>query len=94
MARPKGSPKLGGRQKGTPNKTTAIIKDAITAVYADLLGSVENADNANAHFLQWAKDNQTEFYKIASKLIPIQVGGDPDNPLIHEIRRTVVRPEH
>lgn len=27
MAKPKGSPKSGGRQKGTPNKATAEIKD-------------------------------------------------------------------
>jgi hypothetical protein len=83
-----------GRQKGVPNKTTAIMKDAITAVYSDLQASVENADNANAHFLQWAKDNATEFYKLASKLIPVQLSGDPDHPLVHEIRRTVVRPGH
>jgi hypothetical protein len=43
-------------------------------------------------FLEWAKDNATEFYKLASKLIPLQVSGDPDHPLVHEIRRTVVRP--
>jgi len=81
-----------GRPKGSANKTTAIIKDAIVAVYADLQDSVEDADKANAHFLKWAKDNATEFYKLASKLIPIQVGGDPDNPVIHEIKRTIVRP--
>lgn len=27
MARPKGSPKLGGRQKGTPNKITQSTKE-------------------------------------------------------------------
>lgn len=31
MARPKGSPKLGGRQKGTVNKTTATAREAIAA---------------------------------------------------------------
>ncbi len=33
MARPKGSPKLGGRQKGTPNKATADIR-ALAMVHA------------------------------------------------------------
>lgn len=27
--RPKGIPKTGGRQKGTPNKTTATLKEMI-----------------------------------------------------------------
>jgi hypothetical protein len=29
MAKEKGAPKTGGRQKGTPNKTTKLLKDAI-----------------------------------------------------------------
>lgn len=33
MARPKGSPKFGGRTKGTPNKTTADVK-ALAQQYA------------------------------------------------------------
>jgi hypothetical protein len=31
MARPKGSPKLGGRKKGTPNKATAKKAEEIAA---------------------------------------------------------------
>lgn len=31
MARPKGSPKFGGRQKGTPNKATSAQKAAMAA---------------------------------------------------------------
>ncbi len=40
MARPKGSPKFGGRQKGTPNKETAARRaayDRLLAVYKDKL---------------------------------------------------------
>lgn len=32
MARPKGTPKTGGRQKGTPNKTTASIREWLIEV--------------------------------------------------------------
>lgn len=83
--------KTGGRRKGTPNKTTATIKEAITSVYADLQAET---GQEHGHFLAWAKDSPTEFYKLAAKLIPIQLGGDPDNPVIHEIRRSIVRPDH
>ena len=37
MARSKGTPKTGGRQKGTPNKTTAAVKDYIAQVLSDYM---------------------------------------------------------
>ncbi len=57
--------KTGGRQVGTPNKVTAIFKDAVRAVYEDIGG--------NAAFATWAKENPTEFYRIASRLIPTEI---------------------
>lgn len=78
MARPKGSPKLGGRQKGTPNKTTATMKTAIMSVYERLQAGT---GDPHGHFLKWAEDTPTEFYKLASKLLPIQLAGDEENPL-------------
>lgn len=32
MARPKGTPKTGGRQKGTPNKVTASVKSWLSCL--------------------------------------------------------------
>ena len=57
--------KTGGRQVGTPNKVTAIFKDAVRTVYEDIGG--------NAAFATWAKENPTEFYRIASRLIPTEM---------------------
>lgn len=37
MPRSKGTPKTGGRQKGTPNKTTAAVKSYITDVINDYM---------------------------------------------------------
>jgi hypothetical protein len=68
-----------GRPKGAVNKTTALMKEAISAVYADLQAKQQEEsgeDNPNAHFLQWAIDNATEFYKLAAKLLPLQINGD------------------
>lgn len=75
------------------------MKDAIAAVYADLQQHQrdgDGSDNEHAHFLEWAKDNETEFYKLASKLIPITVGGDAENPLkhIHQINLVPVAAKH
>jgi len=57
--------KTGGRQVGTPNKVTAIFKDAVRTVYEDIGG--------NTAFAAWAKENPTEFYRIASRLIPTEM---------------------
>ena len=62
MSFQKGKAKTGGRQPGTPNVITGAFRDAIRIAFTGL-GGHEN-------FLAWAKDNQTEFYKIAARLIP------------------------
>lgn len=59
--------KTGGRQKGTPNKSTAQIKAAIEGAFSYL---EEHGDGFNA----WALNNQDTFYtQIAPKLLPVQL---------------------
>lgn len=69
-----------GRPKGAKNRTTVAFKEAMMAVYADLQG--ERADlGEHGHFLAWAKETPTEFYKLASKLLPLQVSGEGGGPV-------------
>jgi hypothetical protein len=56
-----------GRPKGVPNKLSGIAKDNIAEVF-DRIGGVEE-------MALWASDNQTAFYNIYAKLLPIQVNG-------------------
>lgn len=83
----KGEPKSGGRQKGTPNKNTTAVKDMI-------LRALDGAGGAD--YLQKQADaNPAAFMTLVGKVLPLQVQGDPDNPLVHkieEIRRSVVKP--
>ena len=64
MARPKGHPKSGGRKKGVENKFTVSMKASVLAVF--------NTIGADDAFAGWARENQTEFYKIAARLIPTE----------------------
>lgn len=84
--RQKGAPKTGGRQKGTTNKINAAAKDAI-ALAADKLGGVDR-------LVAWAKEdklNERAFWtNIYPKLIPVQLAGDPEHPLITRIERIIV----
>jgi hypothetical protein len=64
----------GGRQKGSQNKVTKAAKEAIVEAFENM-GSVKALTT-------WAKANPKEFYTLIwTKIIPLQVGGDPDNPL-------------
>lgn len=87
--RQKGTPKTGGRQKGTTNKINAAAKDAI-AIAANKLGG-------HGRLVAWAKEdplNERAFWTtIYPKLIPIQLSGDPENPLVHRIERRIVDPK-
>ena len=55
----------GGRKKGSVNKIGTQAKDNIIAVFTRLGGTAAMA--------KWAKDNQTEFYRLYARLIPTDV---------------------
>ena len=82
--------KTGGRRRGSVNKSTAAIRDAMLQVFADLQaeGEVENG-----HFLDWARANSTDFYKLISRLLPRQVVIPEGGPAITHIVRTIVHPQ-
>lgn len=74
----KGGKRLGaGRKPGVPNKLSATVKDNIIAVF-DGIGGVESMTT-------WAKSNETQFFNLYAKLLPLQVSGDPTSPLIVQI---------
>lgn len=65
----KGHKKAIGRKKGVPNKLTASVKEAFQSVFQDL-----QADETKPHSLKkWAIANPTEFYKLSTKLIPLDL---------------------
>jgi len=60
----------GGSRKGSPNKLTKSVKEAFEIAFNELQGDSE------ANLANWAKENTTEFYKLAAKLIPTSVSAD------------------
>ena len=56
-----------GRKAGVPNKLTTTVKDNLVSVFTRLGGTAAMAD--------WARENQTEFYKLYCKLLPLQLTG-------------------
>lgn len=77
-----------GRPKGSPNKTTALLKDAI-------LQAAQNAGGKGGlvGYLQLqATENPGPFMSLLGKVLPTQVAGDPDNPLRMVTRIELVAP--
>jgi len=87
----KGQPKTpgSGRKKGTPNKNTVAVKEALQAAFAGI-GGVEQ-------LTKFAKSNPEEFYKLWVKMLPQEVKNtvamDPSVlAAIEEGRKRVAKP--
>lgn len=73
-----------GRPKGSPNKTTALLKDAI----------IEAATKAGdkkglvGYLEQQARENPGPFLTLLGKVLPLTLQGDPNNPIKveHEVK--------
>jgi len=65
--------KTGGRQKGTPNKLTADLKGMILSAL-DEAGGIE-------YLRRRADDSPAAFLSLVGKVLPMQVTGDPNNPV-------------
>lgn len=76
-----------GRVKGVPNKTTALLKDAI-------LQAAEKAGGKGGlvgYLTSQASENPAAFMTLLGKVLPMQIQGDPDQPIIHVIERRIVK---
>lgn len=70
-------PKTGGRKKGTPNKTTALLKDAVLAA----AGNAGKDEGLVGYLTAQAVLNPGPFMALLGKVLPLQLQGDEDHPL-------------
>ena len=80
----RGRAKTGGRKVGVANRLTGTFRDAVQIAY--------NEAGGHEAFTEWAKKNRTEFYKIASRLIPVEVKNTTDATINVIIQRDPKRP--
>lgn len=60
-------PGNSGKPPGTLNKLTKTVKETVLAVFNEL------QEDPKVKLSAWAKDEPTEFYRIAAKLIPTEI---------------------
>jgi hypothetical protein len=65
--------KTGGRKAGTPNKATKALKDAILAALDEVGGQ--------QYLVTVAQEDPRTFCALLGKVLPMQLSGDPDNPV-------------
>jgi hypothetical protein len=89
VGRPKGTPKTGGRKKGTPNKISSALKDAI-------LQAAENAggeDGIVGYLVVQALNNPSAFMSLLGKVLPMTIADTVQNEEIKFIKMQFVWPE-
>lgn len=70
-----------GRPKGVPNKTTALLKDAILMAAAQAGGG----EGMVGYLKLQAVQNPGPFMALLGKVLPMQVVGDDGGPIKHEV---------
>ncbi|WP_434733752.1 hypothetical protein NL154_05640 [Rhizobium sp. YTUHZ044] len=79
-------PKVGldrsktGRAKGTPNKTTALLKDAILKAAAQA-GDDFGSEGLVSYLQAQAKLNPGPFMSLLGKVLPMQVTSEDGGPV-------------
>lgn len=74
----------GGRQKGTPNKTTGELKDMILEALSD--------EGGVKYLREVAQKDMKAFCSLIGRVLPMTVAGDPDNPIETISRIELVAP--
>ena len=78
-----------GRPKGSVNKTTALLKDAILRAADDAGGK----EGLVGYLTTQAKENPGPFLSLLGKVLPMQVTGEDGAPVrIEVVKRVIVDP--
>ena len=78
--------KTGGRRKGSPNKTTALLKDAVLRA-AELAGG---DDGIEGYLKIQARINPGPFMALLGKVLPMQITGADGGALQVVVQRFAV----
>lgn len=70
-----------GRPKGSPNKTTALLKEAIIKAAEAVGEDKDGKDGLTGYCKFLAKDEPKAFAQLLGKVLPMQVTGADGGPI-------------
>ena len=82
------APKVGldrsktGRQKGTPNKTTTVLKEAILLAGEEVGNELSDGEGLKGYLKHVARSDIKSFTGLVGKVLPLQVTGEGGGALI------------
>jgi hypothetical protein len=79
--------KTGGRIKGVPNKTTALLKDAIIKAAEAVGEDMKGKGKLTGYCKYLAKAEPKAFAGLLGRVLPMQVTGEGGGAVIVEIKR-------
>lgn len=71
----------GGRQKGTPNKTTKALKDAILLAAETEGQDGKGKDGLVGYLRRVAQEDVKAFSALLGKVLPLQIANEGGQPL-------------
>ena len=80
-----GRHKTGGRQRGTPNKTTKALRDMVLGALDDVGGQ--------QYLAQMSREQPAAFMTLLGKVLPTTLAGEPSAPILNRIELVAVPPK-
>jgi hypothetical protein len=79
-----------GRPKGSPNKTTALLKEAILTA-AELTGNDgQGKDGLIGYCRRLAATEPRAFASLLGRVLPLQLSGDAGSPLKQDVQIRII----
>lgn len=75
------TPRSPGRPKGTPNKTTATLKEAILLAAEETGEDTKGKGGLVGYLRRVAKEDVKAFSGLLGKVLPMQVTGEDGGPV-------------
>jgi hypothetical protein len=83
-----------GRKKGSANKTTTALKEAILLAAAQVGEDGKGKGELTGYLRRVARENVKAFSGLLGRVLPLQVTGEGGGPVqVEKIVRVVVRPK-